>query len=59
MKITICASMMFAEQQLEAKRILEEQGHTVLVSEFVDAYVGKDEKKKKRSLCIIRTRKMP
>jgi len=44
MKIAICASMVFAERMLETKRELGNLGHEVFVSDFVDSYVGKEEK---------------
>ena len=46
MKIAICASMVFTEKMLEAKKELEKAGHTVFVSGFADAYTGKSEKEK-------------
>ena len=46
MKITICSSMAFSEKVLDVKKLLEMSGHEVFVSEFIDSYVGKDEKSK-------------
>src|SRR3989338_11252331 len=48
MKISICASMVFAEQMLEAKEKLESFGHTVVVSRFADEYVGKSVEEKEK-----------
>lgn len=46
MKITICASMVFAEKMLEVKKELEKFGHEAFVSEFADVFVGRTEKEK-------------
>src|SRR3989338_3101062 len=46
MKIAICASMVFAEKMLAAKRKLEELGHAAFVSEFYPSYLNKTEKEK-------------
>lgn len=48
MKIAICGSMVFTEKMLEAKSILEKSGHSVFISGFADAYVGKPEGEKER-----------
>ena len=48
MKISICASMVFAEQMLEAKEKLESFGHTVVVSRFAGEYVGKSVEEKEK-----------
>ncbi len=46
MTITICGSMIFTEKMLDVKRVLEAMGHTVFVSGFSDAYVGKSDHEK-------------
>ena len=43
MKITICGSMVFSEKQMETKKKLEELGHEVFVSGFINSYIGKSE----------------
>ena len=48
MKIAICASMIFTEKMLEVKKELEDIGHEVLVSKFVNAYIGKTEQEKEK-----------
>ncbi len=48
MKIAICTSMIFTEKMLEVKKELEELGHTVYVSGFSDAYIGKTAKQKEK-----------
>jgi len=48
MKIYIVSSMVFAEKMLEIKNKLEGLGHEVLVSEFIDKYIGKNEKEKEK-----------
>ena len=48
MKIAICASMVFTEKMLEAKKALEAIGHECFVSGFADEYVGKTEKEKEK-----------
>ena len=35
MKITLCGSIAFIDQMLEHKGVLEEQGHTVFIPEFI------------------------
>lgn len=40
MKIVIGGSMTFAKEQIEAKKYLEQKGHTVLVTDDIDAYVN-------------------
>lgn len=46
MIITICGSMAFAEQMMEAKKILEAKQHKIYVSGFTEAYIGKSVKEK-------------
>lgn len=41
MNVALCGSMVFTEQMLEVKQQLERLGHSVLLSSFVEAYVGK------------------
>ncbi len=40
--------MVFSEKILETKKELETMGHEVLIPNFVNAYLGKDEKEKER-----------
>ena len=40
MKIVIGGSMVFAKEQLEAKKILEEMGYEVLVTDDIEDYVN-------------------
>lgn len=42
MKVAICSSMVFSDQMVATKKKLEKLGHTVFVSDFIDAYLGKD-----------------
>jgi len=42
MKIAICGSMVFTDEMLETKKKLEIIGHTVFVSGFADAHLGKN-----------------
>ena len=48
MRIAICSSMVFSEKILKTKKELEAMGHEVLMPNFVNAYLGKDEKEKER-----------
>lgn len=48
MKIAICTSMVFTEKMLEIKKELENSGHTVFVSKFSDAYIGKTVEEKEK-----------
>jgi nucleoside 2-deoxyribosyltransferase len=48
MIIAICTSMVFSERMLEAKRILESKGHKVFVSEFAEAYIGKNQEESEK-----------
>jgi hypothetical protein len=48
MKIYVVSSMNHSEKMLEAKKELEKLGHEVLVSEFVDEYIGKDAEERER-----------
>ncbi len=48
MKIAICASMVFTEQLVEAKKRLESMGHSAVISKFFASYIGKTEKEKER-----------
>jgi hypothetical protein len=48
MKVAICASMVFAEKMVQAKRQLEEIGHIAFISQFAEGYLSKDEKEKEK-----------
>jgi hypothetical protein len=48
MKVAICASMVFAEKMVQAKRQLEEIGHIAFISQFAEGYLGKNEKEKEK-----------
>lgn len=41
MKITVGGSMVFAKEQLDAKKELEEKGHEVLTTDDIEDYVNK------------------
>ena len=38
--------MIFSEKQVEVKKMLESQGHTIFVSGFIENYLGKTEQEK-------------
>ena len=46
MKIAICASMAFAKEMLGTKKLLEQRGHTVFVSDYAEEFIGKTEVEK-------------
>lgn len=46
MRVAICSSMVFAEKMLNVKSELEKKGVEVLVSEFINSYVGKNVQEK-------------
>lgn len=41
MKITVGGSMVFAKEQLDAKKELEEKGHEVLTTDDIEDYINK------------------
>lgn len=48
MKIAICTSMVFSEKMIKIKADLEKLGHTVFISGFAQAYIGKTVKQKEK-----------
>jgi hypothetical protein len=46
MKITICGSMMFSEEMIEAKKQLELLGHKVVIPALAESFVGKTDQEK-------------
>jgi len=49
MRIAVCSSMVFTEKMIEMKKQLEAMGHTVYISDFAHAFVGKTEAEKEQT----------
>ncbi len=46
MKIGIISSMHHTERMVEIRDILQSKGHSVVISKFADAYIGKNDEEK-------------